>query len=148
MEGERDADRGSEGAPASTERRYDALLDAELAKLDERPAPPAPSTPEGWLSAYLRSYGRSVLPFALALGGLRALEGGSLARVLGAILGGALLAGFLSFVLWSVRRGARAGASAGADVLAPVEAVSPTSRDEAHADARLDEELRKLDERP
>ena len=57
--------------------RHDALLDRELEKMDEPRVRAIPDLDQG-MGSYVKSYARSVLPFAIGLGAFRALQGGSL----------------------------------------------------------------------
>lgn len=121
--------------------RHDALLDRELEKMDE---PRVSANLDQGMGSYVKSYARSVLPFAIGLGAFRALQGGSLSAVVAAVLGGTLLAGFVSFVFRTLYSASRRSDEAQAKRESEARAAKARPiepRHDAHLDARLDDEL-------
>jgi hypothetical protein len=123
---------------------YAKTLDAELARMDERPASPFASALDRGPGAYLRTYARSVLPLAIVLGAVRALEGASVVQVTLATLAALTVGGLVSLFVASFRR--RMPRATPAKLAPPAPAFTATAaHEDARDDARLDEELRKLD---
>ncbi len=127
--------------------RHDELLDRELEKMDQLTVRATLDLEQG-MGSYVKSYARSVLPFAIGLGAFRALQGGSLSAVLAAVLGGTLLAGFVSFVFRTLYSASRRSDEAQAKRESEARAAKARPiepKHDAHLDARLDDELDKLD---
>ena len=133
--------------------KYDAYLDAELARADE----PASAELErardrahaGGMASYLKLHARSTLPFAILVGLVRGGQGGSLAAVVGSILGVTVVGGLVSFAVRSLGANKRSAdeqsSTADADERAARAGTTERHGDD-HYDAQLDEEIEKLDE--